>query len=67
MMDDGLFVRLSQNLVFLKRYFTILPLPQGPCPNALVSFAITALARYEISRVAMYLALFWKMTNALYF
>ena len=45
MMDDGLFVRLSQNLVFLKRYFTILPLPQGPCPNALVSFAITALAR----------------------
>ena len=44
-MDDGLFVRLSQNLVFIKRYFTILPLPQGPCPNAPVSFAITALAR----------------------
>ena len=43
--DDGVFVRLSQNLVFLKRYFTILPLPQGPCPNAPVSFAITAPAR----------------------
>ena len=45
MMDDGLFVRLSQNLVFLKRYCTILPLPQGPYPNAPVSFAINAPAR----------------------